>query len=164
MCKSPCPPLTFYLSSIIGWFGASLVAQMVKNPPAMQKTWLWSLSWEDPLEKGMATHSSTLTWRIPWSEEPGGLQSMGFERVGHNWATNTHTQDDLDPLLGMAVSSSRGDLAFKDWWFISLGDYLWWLFCVIIFLPKYHQSRSLFLVSAASQLSIVHLPGVLLFS
>jgi len=58
---------------------ASLVAQMVKNSPAMQETWVRSLSWEDPLEKGMATHSSTLTWRIPWTEEPGGLQSMGSQ-------------------------------------------------------------------------------------
>ena len=52
---------------------ASLVAQMVKNLPAMQETWLRSLGWEDPLKKEMATHSSTLAWRIPWTEEPGGL-------------------------------------------------------------------------------------------
>ena len=57
--------------------GASLVTQMVKNPPAMKETWVWSLGWEDPLEEGMATHSSILTWRIPWTEDPGGLQSMG---------------------------------------------------------------------------------------
>ena len=50
---------------------------MVKNPPAMQETWVPSLGWEDPLEKGMATHSSALAWRIPWTEEPGRLQSMG---------------------------------------------------------------------------------------
>ena len=56
---------------------ASLVAQMVKNPPAVQETWVRSLGWEDPLEKEMATHSSVLAWRIPWTEEPGGLQSMG---------------------------------------------------------------------------------------
>ena len=53
---------------------ASLVAQLVKNPPAMQETWVRSLGREDPLEKGMATHSSLLAWRIPWTEEPGGLQ------------------------------------------------------------------------------------------
>ena len=58
---------------------ASLVAQMVKNSPAMQETWVQSLSWEDPLEKKMATHSSTLAWRIPWTEEPGRLQSMGLQ-------------------------------------------------------------------------------------
>ena len=56
---------------------ASLVAQMVKYPPAMQETWVQSLDWEDPLEKGMATHSSILARRIPWTEEPGGIQSTG---------------------------------------------------------------------------------------
>ena len=69
----------------------TLVAQMVKNPPAMQETWVQSLGWEDPLKKGMATHSSILAWRIPWTEEPGRLQSMGLQRVGHNGATNTFT-------------------------------------------------------------------------
>ena len=62
-------------------FGASLVAQTVKNPPAMRETWVQSLGAEDLLEKGMATHSSTLASRIPWTEEPGGLQSMGSHRV-----------------------------------------------------------------------------------
>ena len=57
---------------------------MVKNPPAMQKTHVRSLSWEYPLEKGTATHSSILAWRIPWREEPGGLRSMGSQRVGHD--------------------------------------------------------------------------------
>ena len=57
---------------------------MVKNLPAMQETWARSLGWEDPLEKGAATHSSTLAWRIPWTEEPDGLQSMGWQRVGHD--------------------------------------------------------------------------------
>ena len=55
---------------------SSLVAQMVKNLPAMQETWVRPLGWEDPLEKGMATHSSILAWRIPWTEKLGGLQSM----------------------------------------------------------------------------------------
>ena len=63
---------------------ASLVAQLVKNPPAMLETWVRSLGWEDPLEKGKATHSSILSWRIPWTEEPGGLQSVGSQRVGCN--------------------------------------------------------------------------------
>ena len=57
--------------------GAPLVAQMVKSLPAVQETWVQSLGREDPLEKGKATHSSNLAWRIPWTEEPGGLQSMG---------------------------------------------------------------------------------------
>ena len=62
----------------------SLVAQMVKSLPAMQETWVQSLGWEDPLEKDMATRSSILAWRIPWTEETGGLQSMGSQRVRHN--------------------------------------------------------------------------------
>ena len=59
----------------------SLVAQMVKNLPMMQETWVQSLAWEDPLERGMATRSSILAWRIPWTEEPGGLKSTGLQRV-----------------------------------------------------------------------------------
>ena len=65
-------------------FQAFLVAQMVKNPPAMWETWVRFLGREDPLEKAMATHSSILAWRIPWTEEPGGLQSMGLQRFGHD--------------------------------------------------------------------------------
>ena len=61
-----------------------LVAQTVKNLPAMQEIWVQSLGWEDPLEKGMATLSNILAWKIPWTEEPGGLQSMGLQRAGHN--------------------------------------------------------------------------------
>ena len=57
---------------------------MVKNLPAMQETQVKFLGWEDPLEKEMATHSSTLAWRIPWTKEPDGLQSMGSQRVGHD--------------------------------------------------------------------------------
>ena len=60
------------------------MAQMVKNLPAIRETWVQSLGWEDPLEEGMATHSSLLAWRIPWIEEPGGLQSMGLQKVGHD--------------------------------------------------------------------------------
>ena len=57
---------------------------MVKNPPAMQETWLWSLGWDDPLEKRMATLSSILAWEIPWTEEPGRLQTRGHKKIGHN--------------------------------------------------------------------------------
>ena len=64
--------------------GASLMAQLVKNLPAMQEIQVQSLGWEDLLEKEMATHSSILAWRIPWTEDPGGLQSMGSQRVGHD--------------------------------------------------------------------------------
>ena len=69
---------------------AFLVAQSVKNLPAVQKTRVRSLSWEDPLEKEMATHSSIFAWEVSWTEEPGGLQSMGLQRVRHDWATNTY--------------------------------------------------------------------------
>ena len=70
----------------LGWVipGASLVAQRIKRLPAMQETQVRSLGWEDPLEKEMATHSSTLAWRIPWTEEPGRLQSTGSQRVRHD--------------------------------------------------------------------------------
>ena len=61
-----------------------LVAQWLKRPPAMQETWVLSLGQEDPLEEEMATHSSILAWRIPWMEEPGGLQSVGSQRVRHD--------------------------------------------------------------------------------
>ena len=57
---------------------------MVKSLPAKWETWVWSLGWEDPLEKGMVTHPSTLAWRVPRTEEPGRLQSMGSQRVGHD--------------------------------------------------------------------------------
>ena len=64
--------------------GLSLVAQVVQNPPEMLETWVQSLGWKDPQEKETATHSSVLAWRIPWTEEPGRLQSLGLQRVGHD--------------------------------------------------------------------------------
>ena len=70
---------------------ASLVAQMAKSLIAMQETRVRSLGQEDPLEKEMATHSSTLAWKIPWTEDPGKLQSMGSQRAGHNWMTSIIT-------------------------------------------------------------------------
>ena len=72
---------------------ASLVAQTIMTQHAMQETWVWSLGWEHPLDKGMATHSSVLAWRIPWTEEPGGLQSTGSQRVRHD-------REALTPRLG----------------------------------------------------------------
>ena len=75
----------FFLKSRL-WpsFRTSLVAQMVKCLPTMWETWVQSLGWEDPLEKEMATHSSTIAWKIPWTERPGRLQSMGSQRVGND--------------------------------------------------------------------------------
>ena len=78
-------PLVYFKS------GASPLAQTVKTLPAMQENRVWSLVQEDTLEKGMATHSSILDWRIPWTEEPGGLQSTGSHRVGHDWSDFIHT-------------------------------------------------------------------------
>ena len=69
---------------------SSLVAQRLKRLPAMWETWIWSLGWEDLLEKETAIHSSTLAWKIPQMEEPGRLQSMGSQRVRHDWATSLH--------------------------------------------------------------------------
>ena len=66
------------------------MAQKVNNLPAMHETQVWTLGWEDPLEKEMATHSNILAWKIPWTEEPGRLQFMGSQKVRHDWATNTH--------------------------------------------------------------------------
>ena len=83
---------------------ASLVVQMVRNQPAMRKTQVQSLGWEDPLEKEMETHSSILAWRIPWTEEPGGLQSRGSQRVGHDLVTNTHTHQLVQCLILGTVS------------------------------------------------------------
>ena len=83
--------------SVIVWLGmsyiacwASLVAQTAKKLPAMQAIQVWPLGWKDSLEKGMATHSTIVTWRIPRTEEPGGLQSMGSQRVEHDWHNLAH--------------------------------------------------------------------------
>ena len=67
------------------------MAQIVKSLPVRWETWVRYLGWEDPLEKGMATHFSILVWKIQWTQELGGPRSMGLQRVGHDWATNTHT-------------------------------------------------------------------------
>ena len=76
--------LITYINYIFTQNGASLVAQRVKRLPAMQETWVQSLGQEDPLEKEMATHSSTLAWKIPWTEKRGRQQSVGSQRVGHD--------------------------------------------------------------------------------
>ena len=84
----------FRRCAVLGWHAVSLcilvslVAQVVKNLPAMQETWVGSLGWEGPLEKGKATHSSILAWRIPWT-----IQSMELQRVGHDWATSLHEKN-----------------------------------------------------------------------
>ena len=74
-------------------YGTSLVAQTVKRLPTMRETQVQSLGWEILLEKEMVTHSSILAWKIPWTEKPGRLQSMGSQRVGHDWAIHFHFLD-----------------------------------------------------------------------
>jgi len=95
--------------------GASLVAQKVKRLLAMWETWIRSLSREDPLEKEMATYSSTLAWRIPWTEKPGRLQSMGSQRVGHDWVTSLH---------------------FVLSWLLQLCSRVWSVMLPVVFFPK----------------------------
>ena len=91
--EGPCLPRALQIwqekqgKMIVTW--GSMMAQMVKNPPAVWETWVGSLGWEDPLEEGMATHSSILAWRTPWTKEPGELQSMGSQRLRHDWAIST---------------------------------------------------------------------------
>ena len=96
----------------LSYLVASLVAQTVKHLPAMQETRIRSLVWEDPLEKEMATHSSTLAWKIPWTEEPCRLQSMGSQRVRHDWATSLaslslcHHKTGFCPILTLRACSA----------------------------------------------------------
>ena len=111
--------------TVFGWTAstaliwASLVVWSVKNLPAIQETWVWFLGWKDPLEKAMATHSSILAWRIPWTEEPDRLQSMKSLRVGYNLATKPPPPP--PPLkyflhsLHVLASSSSGCLFKRQW-------------------------------------------------
>ena len=94
------------LSDFIFYLYSFPDGSVVKNLPGMQGTWVQSLGWKDPLEKEMATHSSILAWWIPWTEEPGGLQSTGLQRVGHDWATSLHfTLGNLSTLLARTIFS-----------------------------------------------------------
>ena len=102
--------------------GASLVAQIVKNLPAMWETQVWSLGWEDSLEKGMAIHLSILAWKIQWTEEPGGLQSMGSQRVGHYRTTFTYSlARSLTHSLTLLPSTSPPEwcIHYNQWTYIS---------------------------------------------
>ena len=81
-----------------GDYWASLIAQLVKNLPAMQETWVQSLGWEDPLDEEMAAHSSILPWSIPQTEEPGGLQSMGSQELDMTQRLNRHHRGDYSKM------------------------------------------------------------------
>ena len=99
-----------WMSVFNALFHSHMVAQTLKRLSTMRETWVSSLGWEDPLEKEMATHSGTLAWRITWTEEPGRLQSMGSQRVGHDWVTS------------LSLSLSQGCYFV---WYIILSSYLW---------------------------------------
>ena len=148
---------------------ASQVAQMIKNLPAIQKTWVQSLGQQDPLEKGMATHSSIIAQRIAWTEEPGGPQSTGLQRVRHDWMTNTCTSLHICcicniHLLYPFVCWWTLTLFLKSWlqWITLQGtwgcrylsktliSFLWWAYVwshlqpTPVFLPgEFHGQRSL---------------------
>ena len=96
----------------------------------MQETWVQFLGWEDLLEKEMATHSSILAWRIPWSEEPGEPQTMGSQRVGHDWATNTYFSTSECPRLHLLGFDSALLLA---WWQQAVSKE------VVLYIPKKDQ-------------------------
>ena len=87
---------------------ASLVAQRLKRLPAMWETWVQSLGCKDSLEKEMATHPSIFAWRIPWTEEPGGLQSMGSQRVGHDWMTAFTFKHSMEKAIAPHSSTLAG--------------------------------------------------------
>ena len=78
-----------------------LVAQRLKHLPPAWETWVQSLGWKAPLEKGIATHSCTIAWKIPWMEEPSRLHSMGQQRVGHDWATSLYFSFNVSPFLNV---------------------------------------------------------------
>ena len=131
-----------------------LVAQMVKNLPAMQETQLRSLGQEDPLERGMATYSSIVAWRIPWTKEAGGLQSVGSQRVRHNWVTNTSTFS----LSGHLTSNSLINRSYHN-------STVSWFWCNKI-LKHYHvkfripgKYKGLFPPSVAYPLPMMSLPA-----
>ena len=98
----------------------SLVAQTVKHLPAMRETWVRSLGLEDPLEGEMATHFSIPAWRITWMEEPGELQSMGLQRVGHEWAISLHFRDLIKLMLySNVISNLLGKI-----WFLNASTFI----------------------------------------
>ena len=113
---------------------ASLEAQLVKNPPAMRETWVWSLSWEDPLEKEKATHFSILAWRIPWT-----VQSMGSQRVRQDWVTFTWLH-----FWWCRVIFHYG-FNLISFWLMMLSFLIWPYFQLCIF-PLWHSYLSLLLI------------------
>ena len=120
----------------------SLMAQTVKRLFTMWETWVWALGWEYPLEKEMAIHSSTNAWKIPWTEEPGRLQSMGSRRVRHNWATSLLLFIFMHWLRWLSVCLQCGRPGFSP----SVGKIPWrrkWQSTLVLLPGKSHGQRSL---------------------
>ena len=134
---------------------ASLVAQLVKKPPATQETWVQSLGWEEPLEKGKATHSSILAWRIPWT-----MQSMGSQRVGHNWATFISFHFFATPWTAarqasLSFSISQSLLKLMSIESVILSNHLI-LCCLLLLLPSNFPSMRVFSNQVAKVLELQH--------
>ena len=151
--RGPKEPLKLYIKSYEeaiskGQFPLPLVAQKVKRLPAMWEIRVRYLGQEEPLEKEMATHSGTLAWKIPWTEKPGRLQSMGSQRVRHDWATNTFLghvcNDSCDSLVDQRIiwSLQSGRPGFDPW----VRKILWrrkWQPTPVYLLGEAHGWRSL---------------------
>ena len=134
---------------------ASLVAQLVKKPPATRETWIQSLGWEEPLEKGKATHSSILAWRIPWT-----MQSLRSQRVGHNWMTFTSFHFFATPwtaaqqaFLSFTISQSLLKLMSIE--SVILSNHLI-LCCLLLLLPSNFPSMRVFSNQVAKVLELQH--------
>ena len=134
------------------------VAQMVKNLPAVQETQVRSLRQEDHLEKGMAVHASVLAWRIPWTEEPGGVQPVGSQRVGRDWATNTTTQllqKNLPAAWEAQLDPWVGKIPRRRVWLLTAVSCLICALCLthVCFSGTWAHTRNLIYVCAEQQMS-----------
>ena len=116
---------------------ASLVAHRLKQLPEMRETQVWSLGREDPLEKEVATHSSILAWRIPWREEPGRLQSMGSQRVGHDWATSLSLS-----FLSCHLGGSLWPMSQWEEWLRLMNPVIQFYFCLLLTLFMFFLRQS----------------------
>ena len=148
----------------------SLVAQTVKHLSAMKETQVWSLGWEDPLEKEMATHSSILPWKIPWTEELGRLQSMGSRRVRHGWSTSIFTswytapQSKSHPALLLCVGLGYITALKPKSWFIDLLEiyvytikpFIFYSFKKKTIVVWWHIEQSVFHIYSLMSLDIIY--------
>ena len=154
--------------------GASLVAQMAKNLPEMQETWVQSLGWEDPLEKEMTSHSSILAWKIPWRELPGRLWFIALQRIRHDWAANTETTNIKEAIIAsqcILYSLLFSELQFTTQW--SNSHIIQWSFlalvsqslsCVWLFATPWTAARQAFfsITNSWSLLKLMSIESVML--